>query len=168
MTVFSPSMVKQKSSGFGLIETVVGAAIISVVLFGLAEVGQFAFRTADESNLRLRAAFLAEEGIEAVKTMRDAGWAANIAPLNLNQDYYLQFLGNAWRLDALPQPLVDGLFDRRVVFREVERNASDDIVAGGGAADSSSRKVTVTVTANIRGRTISASIATYLTDLFDN
>lgn len=157
--------------GFGLIETVVGAAILSTVLLGLAQVGQLTFRLVSASNFRLRAAFLAEEGLEAARILRDSGWAANIGPKTPCTDYYLSFSSGAWQLTASPVPLVGSLFDRRVRFEAVTRNASQDISGtscSASGSDPDTRKVTATVQWMNRGQTSSITVSTYLTNLFNN
>ncbi len=151
-----------------MVETVIGAAVISLVLFSLAQVAQFSFRTVAGANFKLRSAFLAEEGIEAVRIIRDLGWAANIAPLASNSNYYLQFAGGVWTLTALSQPKVDGIFDRRVVFSAVNRDASDNIVSSGGVLDPDTKKVTVDVAYNNRGRVATTTVSIYITNFFNN
>lgn len=165
---WSKSKLKNNSRGFGLIEVIIGVAIMSAVLLSLSQIGQFVFRVVDESNYKLRGAFLAEEGIEAVRAIRDSGWSANIAPLALGTDYYLRFSGGDWVLDAVPQPKVDGTFDRRIIFRAVNRDASDNIVSAGGVLDPDTKKVTVNITWNNRGRESTAAVSTYITNLFKN
>lgn len=154
--------------GFGLIETVVGAAIVSVVLFGLAEVGQFTFRLTDEANFKIRASYLAEEGLEAARTMRDGGWSENIAPRALDTDYFFNFAGGQWQMGLAPVPPVDNVFGRRIRFSAVYRGAEDDIVSSGGALDPNAKKVTVDAWWSNRGRAATTTISTYLTNLFNN
>lgn len=156
------------AEGFGLIETLIGASIIGAVLLGLAAVGQHALRLVNESASRLQAAYLAEEGIEAARLARDAGWAAYIAPLLLNTDYGLAFANGWWRLEASSTPLVDGAFLRSVRFSEVRRDAADRIVESGGAVDPNARSVAVSVSWSNRGRIATTTIQTYLTNLFNN
>ncbi len=157
-----------QNPGFGLVETVVGAAILIVLMLGLAQVGQFAFRLVDESSLRIRAAFLVEEGIEVVRILRDTSFTSNIAPLALDTDHYLSFSGGTFLLGTAPVAPVDGIFDRRVRFSAVNRDTADDIVASGGTLDPNTKRVTVTVSWQNRGRTASTTISTYLTNLFSN
>lgn len=156
------------AEGFGLVETVIGSAIMGLVLLGLAQIGQFVLRTVDDANLKVRGAFLAEEGIEAARILRDTGWSVKISPVNTGQPYYLNFSGGVWVLEAAPQPPVDGVFNRQIVFSPVSRDASDNIVSVGGVDDPDSRKVSVTVSWTSRGRSASVSISTYLTNLFDS
>ena len=159
---------KPGNEGFGLIETLIGAAIISIILFSLSQIAQFALKTVDGANLKLRSAYLAEEGVEAVRVIRDTGWTEKISSLNLNKDYYPKFSSGTWTLDAIPQPLIDGTFDRRVVFSSVHRGAGDDIVPSGGVLDPNAKKVKVSVSWSNRGRMASTIISTYITNLFSN
>lgn len=154
--------------GFGLVETVVGTAILLVILLGLVQAGQYAFRLVNDANLKLRASFLAEEGIEAVRTLRDVSWSLNIAPVANGIDYYPAFSGGAWQISQTPVSLVDGIFDRRVSFSAVYRDANDAITASGGALDPDAKKVTVSVSWTNRGRTATTTISTYFTNLFNN
>lgn len=156
------------NGGFGLIETVVGTAILLVVLLGLVQAGQYAFRLVSDANMKIRASFLAEEGIEAMRLLRDAGWSANIAPVANGIDYYPAFSGGAWQISQTPASLVDGIFDRRVLFSAVYRDANDVIAASGGALDPDTKKVTVSVNWTNRGRGATTTISTYFTNLFNN
>lgn len=155
-------------TGFGLVETVVGAAILLTLMLGLGEVGRLAFRLVDDSNLKLRATFLTEEGIEALRILRDTSWSTNIAPITLDTNYYLTFSGGTFSLGTAAAPAVDGLFNRQIRFSAVSRDSNDDMVESGGTLDPNTKRVTVGVSWVNRGRTASTTISTYLTNLFNN
>lgn len=166
-----PHLRRRLRQGFGLIETVVGAAIIGVVLFGAAQIGQFVFRLVEESNFKLSAAFLAEEGLEVVRLLRDTSWATNIAPRSLCTDYYLVFSAGTWQLDLSAVPPVDGIFDRRIQFQAVHRDSSDVITTTNctlSGSDPNARKITVSLSWWNRGRQATTALSTYLTNLFNN
>lgn len=154
--------------GFGLPETVIAVGLVAFVLIGLAQAATLATRLVNAADLHTRAGFLAEEGIEAVRALRDTGWSVNIAPLDTTRDYAVVFSENAWRLVSAPQPAVDGRFDRRVRIANVYRDANDNIVPSGGTLDANTKQVTLTVSWSDRGRTASTTIATYLANLFSN
>ncbi len=156
--------------GFGLVETVIGAAIISIILIGLAEVGRFTFRLVDASNFKIRASFLTEEGIEAVRGLRDAGFTAYITPILLDTDYYLSFSSGSWNLATIPSPLVDSAFSRTVRFSAVCRDASDAIANCGTppVTDLNTKKVTVAVGWVDRGKAGTTTIETYITNFHAN
>lgn len=155
--------------GIALIEIIVGVAIIASSFLLLGNIGQLTIRLADVSTDRLQAVFLASEGIEALRTMRDRGWAANIALLGTSTTYYLMFNSaqSQWEATATPQA-IEAVFTRSFTLPAVERNASDDIVASGGTVDPDTRRIDMTVAWNNRGRQYSESISTYITDLFNN
>ncbi|MFY9461907.1 MAG: hypothetical protein WAP51_01760, partial [Candidatus Sungiibacteriota bacterium] len=115
-----------------------------------------------------QAAFLSEEGIEAVKGLRDADWDTKIASLTPDTDHWLVFSGDAWALTSTAQPFADKRFDRRVRISAVGRDSSDDIVGSGGAIDSGTKKITVSVAWFDRGATTTATLSTYITNLFNN
>lgn len=157
---------RRGTPGFGLIEVIVASAIFLVLLLGAAVAGRIAVATVRESNIRLRAAFLAEEGIEAVRSIRDRGWTTHIQPAMNDTIYYLTFDASAWQLTTTSPLLVDGIFERRVLFSAVQRDGTDDIVASGGVVDQQSRAVSVQVIwQNPRG-SASTSIDTYFTNLW--
>lgn len=151
-----------------MIEAVVGTALITMFLFGIAEVGKIASRVIDSASLRLQATFILEEGVEAVKGRRDSGWAANIASLTLDNDYWLNFSGGTWTLTSASQPFIDQRFDRSVRISAVRRNSSDDIADTGGTIDPDTKKITVSVAWSERGVTTTATLSTYITNLFGN
>ncbi|MDO8500144.1 MAG: hypothetical protein Q7S66_05860 [bacterium] len=152
--------------GFGLIEVVVGVAIMAGTFVALAGIARFSLSIIDNANFELRSAFLMSEGVEAVKIIRDQGWTSNIAPLANGTTYYLSYASGAWSITALPQPAIDDLFQRTVTFAQVRRDVSDNIVSSGGSIDSGTRQVTVQVTWQYLGRTYTYSIVTYITNLF--
>ena len=116
-----------------------------------------------EASDRVRAGFLLEEGFEAVKTIRDAGWAT-IQSLTLDQPYYLVFSGGAWQATTSLQT-IDAVFERSFTVRPVLRDASYNI-ASAGANDADARKIEFTISWNERARPITMTGVTYLTNLF--
>ncbi|MBI2639427.1 MAG: hypothetical protein HYW90_00845 [Candidatus Sungbacteria bacterium] len=154
--------------GFGLIEVVVGAALVTLFLFGIAEVGKLGSRLVDDAGERLQAAFIIEEGIDAVRGIRDSGWSNGILPLVADTDYWLFFEGTRWTHSTSSRPFIDGKFDRRLQLSQVQRDASDDIVLNGGTNDPNTRKVAVSVSWQERGATTTMSVSTYITNLFNN
>ena len=78
-----------KNKGSLLIEVLVASAIISTsVVASLGVLGTMA-KLQYRNTARIQASFLAEEGIEAVKTLRNASWNTNIKNLTLGTRYYL-------------------------------------------------------------------------------
>ncbi len=155
----------RENPGFGMIEIVVGVSIISFALFGLATVGQISIRLSEESSNNTRTAFLLEEGVEAVKIMRDTSWQ-NISALADGNDHYLNFNGTTWATTTA-DTFVDGLFERKFKLSGVNRDASSqEIVASGGVSDSGTKKLDVSVSWRSQTGTTTKTISTYITNLF--
>ncbi|HEY4506386.1 MAG TPA: hypothetical protein VJJ24_02995 [Candidatus Paceibacterota bacterium] len=153
----------KRNMGFGLIEIIVGATIISVSFFVLLGVTRNALVLSRETSRSIRAAFLMEEGLEAVRILRDRSWATEIASLTVDTEYNLYFNGTTWVSTTTPE-VIDGIFTRTFVVRNVNRDASDDI-AETGTLDPGTRKIEVDVAwTSARGNQKSESASTYLTN----
>ncbi len=153
-------------NGSGFVEIIVGLSIIAVVSFTVAKSYDYYLRFALSRQNDIQAAFLAEEGIEAVKFLRDISWTEKILPLSPNVSYGLLFDGATWQFTAAPSPIYN-IFYRTFVMEEVYRNSNDQI-SGTGVLDSGTRKLIVNVSyRNIFGTT-TKSISTYITNIFND
>lgn len=170
---------KTKKRGVFLIEVAVGAAVISVILLALGAIATLSLNIAKISAERLQAVFLVSETIEAVKSMRDAGWTAKIAPLDSGAAYYLVFLNNAYQATTTQPNLIDGKFNRYFTVKDVCRDSgNDDIVVDadndgdnceeGGVNDLKTKLLTGTVEWSYRGTGKTVNMKTFITDLFSN
>lgn len=162
----------ERQRGFGIIETVIASAIIGGSLWALASVFLLAGSAVALAGERTEAAFLLEEGVEAVRHLRDAGWDANIAPLTPGQDYYFSFNASSslWSIGTIPEPPIEGIFSRSVRVERVSRDANFDIEAAYNPAneDPETRKIAVKVRWERKGSAKTAALEAYLTDIFDN
>jgi hypothetical protein len=98
-----------------------------------------------------QALYLAEEGQELVRFIRDNDWT-NISSLSIGVDYYLDIQTSDITTTATPE--VIGRFTRSFSLEDVERDSDDDIVSSG-SVDSGSRYVTVSVEWGTPVRTVS-------------
>ncbi|OGZ35949.1 MAG: hypothetical protein A3I88_00655 [Candidatus Portnoybacteria bacterium RIFCSPLOWO2_12_FULL_39_9] len=155
---------RHQKSGFGALEIIVGAAIISISLFSLMAVSRLSLEMVFQSANRVKAGFLIEEGLEAVRTLRDGGWSAKIAPLSADTVYYLDFDGLNWQ-PTFTNVYIDGIFERSFIIEDVYRDTNDDIAAFG-FLDPGTKKVSVSVAWKERLGTTTKSISIYLTNLF--
>src|SRR3989344_3524920 len=108
-------------SGFVLIEALVASSILSVVL--AAGIGAFllSIRTSLGNTAEVQAAFLAEEGLEALRVLRDDGWSANIASQTASSTFYIVFDGSTW-VTTTSNTYTDGTFERSAVLFDVNRD----------------------------------------------
>ena len=160
-------MKMRHTKGIGLIEVVIGSAIILVGVLALIASYNTFVAYAFQNGRNIQAALLLEEGFEAVKFMRDSGWDTNIGALSPGTTYYLYFDGTKWTSTTTAQAYVDGVFLRTFTVSTVYRDAGNDI-AGSGTADSNTKKLTVDVAYRTSSGTTTRSVSTYLTNLFGN
>lgn len=157
-------------TGFGLVEIVIASAIISVSVFSLSAVSVLGSRLQSASLEKVRANFLAEEGLEAMRFLRDKSWDINLSSLSQDTNYYVNFSTSTlqWSINSTFISYVDSLFDRKVTVENVSRDSNDNIVLSGGTNDPDSKKIIVTVSWQERGATSTVQLGTFLSDIFNN
>lgn len=153
-------------AGISLVEVVIGTALILLSLVGLTGAYSFYLKAGLKNTDTLKAAFLLQEGVEAVTLLRDDAWS-NLSPLTPGVSYYLSWNGTTW-VATTAEALIDGAFRRTVILDDVYRRDSDkDIVASTSpdskAIDPNTKQVTVRVTAG----GVDQPLSTYLTNLFE-
>ena len=153
--------------GFALVEAVVASAIALVVITGIIGTFSYTYRAAINNRQSVQAAFVEEEGLEAVRVLRDNGWTTNIASQTPSATAYLAFTNGEWGLTTT-NTFIDEMFERKVVFSNVYRDTNKNIVASGGTLDPNIRLVTVSVSWSSRGATTTRSLSTYLANVFND
>ena len=155
--------------GFGILEIVIAVSIISATIFSLSFVFIVASKLETISLDKIRANFIAEEGLEAMRFLRDQSWAANLGALLDGPTYYLSFATttSVWSVGTNGSE-IDKLFLRKVTLENVYRNGSDDIISSGGTVDPDTKKINVSVEWLERGATTSISASAYLSNIFNN
>jgi type II secretory pathway pseudopilin PulG len=162
--------------GFTIVEVIIACSIITITVLSLMSVSSKGVELSGRALRQIQANTLLEEGVEAVKTIRDNNWDI-ISSLSLDTPYYLFYNinTNTWFFsDSLDTPTssiptypIDDIFSRQVVISEVNRNGDDDIDEDGSILDDGIRKVTVTVTYYSYSNYISKDLVFYLADIFN-
>jgi len=154
-------------AGFSLVEVLIACVIISLTTLALMSTASKGIELSNRALRQVQASMLIEEGVEAVKSIRDTNWET-ISSLNLDTNYYLFFdtNTNTWSLSTTPESLVDEIFTRTVILTAVNRDDNDDI-SPSGTIDTGIKRVNVTVSWPSKNDTISKNITFYLTDLFN-
>ncbi len=133
--------------GVSLIEVIIATAIIGGAIMYVAQsYGQFV-TTSTDNIARVQAAFLLDEGVEAVKTLRGEKWT-NVASTTSYIPYYLTWNSSKWAATTSVQ-VVDSTFYRT------------------GTLDAGTRKVTVSVSWRDRAATTTRSIIMYVFNIFN-
>lgn len=155
-------MKKNTQQGLGIIEIIV---VVAVILFGFTAILQL-FRLNIQSSMtsreNLQAHALLAEAIEAVRSVRDAGWI-NLSSLIPGVDYYPVISAGAWTLQTTNPGPIDG-FSRRVVLDQVRRDINSDIVTIGGTIDPDTLRVTAYIEWQSGGSAKTKNLVTYLTN----
>lgn len=155
--------VKKNKKGFSLVEILVVIAIIGLSMASLISLANFALVVQANLKQNLIATNLAIEAIEAVAAIKSDNWS-NASSLTLGAPYHPVKNGSPlkWSLSAGIE-VING-FSREVIFSQVARDSDDDIVASGGTPDPDSRKITVSVSWNERGKNYQVTLNSYLMD----
>lgn len=151
-----------------MVELLIASAIIAssfVAILGIyATLSALSLRSLP----KMQAAMIAEEGVEALRSMRDAGYTANIAGLSTSGTYYLVYSQATSRYSATTSTTVlDSKFYRTIQIANVYRDASYNI-ASSGTLDADTKRATVTVSWQDKNATSTYVLQSYLFNIFDN
>lgn len=163
-----------KNKGLGLVEILIVTAVLGVGLLAVISFLIYSRGVTFQVARTVEATSIAEEGIEAVRVMRDESWNTNIATLDAGTPatYYPIISGvnpdDKWTLTTTTQPLIENLYTRTIVVEQVGRDGADDIVSSGGTIDPNTKKVTSTVTWTENGRSKQVQLISYITNIWGN
>ncbi len=157
----------QTSSGFSLIEVIIGIAVVTVSVVSVVSTYNFFLRVAQKNVQTVKAEFLNEEGLEAVRSIRDTSWSDFVNNISTSTDYFLNFNTNMWEATST-NSYIDDMFERKFVLYDVYRDIGDNIVFSGGDMDLGTKRVEVTVSWSSLGATTTRSSEIILSNLFDN
>ncbi|PJE77099.1 hypothetical protein COV05_00620 [Candidatus Uhrbacteria bacterium CG10_big_fil_rev_8_21_14_0_10_48_16] len=127
--------------GFSLVEVILSTSIFVLLITAL--IGSYLY--GQESTMlagnRARATFLAEEGLEAVRNIRDADF------INISSGTYgLAISGNQWILSGSSD--VNGLFTRTLTITDIDSNRKD-VLSTVSWQQNASRSGSVTVATRV-------------------
>lgn len=81
--------IKNKSKGFGIVEVLIASVIIVMVIFALTAAGRNSLFSTEYMSQQAQATYLAQEGIETVRQIRDTKWLdGQNGNNNANWDYW--------------------------------------------------------------------------------
>lgn len=159
---------KKKTAGMSLIEVVIGSSIILTGILATINAYSTYIKFALQNENNLQAAYLLEEGYEAVGLLRDQGWTSNIASLSATTTYYLAWNASTtqWTATTAPQ-YVDGTFTRSFTVSPVNRDGNDRI-AQSGTDDPGTKRIDVSVVFYKEHATTTATSSGYIADIYGN
>lgn len=150
--------------GIGAVEIVIGSAIISLVLLSVSSAFNSSLKGSRAVAKKTQANFLAQEGIEAVRILRDNGWQ-NVSGLSDGENYYFAWSAGTWATTT-SNAFIDGTFERKFTVLNAYRDGNDNI-AQSGTLDPNTKKVTVSVSWREGLSTTTESISAYLINIFE-
>lgn len=148
---FSKNILYKKSRGFSVVEAILSIAIFAMIATSIVGTIFYAQQDTRYAGVKTRATVLAEEGLEAVQSIRDEDYAQLSTP----GTYGLSITANKWVLN-LGQPDSTGIpniFTRQIT---IENISLPDV--------GNSKKITSTVTWNYLSRNGTVSLVSYLTN----
>lgn len=154
---------KENYKGFMMVEIMIVASIMVIAFVVAIAVSQKSIQVGRQAVNVSQANFLLEEGAEAVRIVRDNAWTG-ISNLTLGSNYYPTFSGGTWTLSGTPNTV--GIFTRTVVVSSVNRNAGTGNIDPAGTLDSGTKLVTITVSWQDGGTTLTKTLSFYINDLF--
>lgn len=159
-----------KSRGIGLVEILIVTAVLGVGLLAVISFLIYSRGVTFQVARTTEATTLAEEGIEAVRVMRDESWNTNIATLDAATPatYYPVISSDKWTLTTTDPGPINNLYTRTIVVEQVGRDGADEILSSGGTIDPNTKKVTSTVTWTENGRNKQVQLVAYITNLLGN
>lgn len=163
--VRSSKLLRQTEAGFSLVEIIVASAIISLSLVSIIQIaGQSLVFSRQSTNVYVAGTSL-EEGVEAMRTIRDSGWG-NISSLTSGTNYYLIFNNttNTWALSNVATST--GVYTRTVTVAPAYRDTSYNLTTTPGTLDTNSKLVTVTVSWFESTGQITKKLSFYLSNIF--
>ncbi|MES2623479.1 MAG: hypothetical protein V4576_03685 [Patescibacteria group bacterium] len=157
----------QLHSGMSVVEIIIASAIISLSMISIAVVYGNFISLSTQNTAKVQAAFLLDEGVEAIKTMRGEKWT-NIASTTASTTYYFIWQTDKWRATTTPA-VIDKIFIRTFVVSPVYRDVStfNILPNTSGTLDPGTKKVDITVKWPEKGATSTRTTSMYIFNLYE-
>ncbi len=151
--------------GFGLIEILISATIVSIAFISFIVFILFARNSTYQAKRSTEALSSTEGALEVVRKLRDQSWTTNIVPLSTGTIYYPKIVSGNWTLTTA-NPTPGSYYTTTVVLSPVNRDGSFNIVTLG-TLDSNTKKVVVTTSWTDSGSK-NVKLTTYITNYKGN
>lgn len=162
---------RNNQRGFTLVEAVMAITVFALGIVSVASLGSIAKSTSDLGKDTVVASNYLQEGLEAMRSLRDASWSN----VGTDGNYRLVSQGAsypAWQLSSGTEAV--DKFTRTVQIASVSREdtdssgtitSGDKMVPNGGVFnDPDTKKITVTLTWKSGSRTVTKTLTEYLTN----
>ena len=152
--------------GISLVEVIIASSIIGLSMIYISNVYGNFVKLSLENTDKVQAVFILDEGVEAIKTMRNFAWST-VASSTPGVDYYLVWQNNRWQ-STTTKILVDNKFTRKYNVSNVYRDPITlNIVTSGGVLNTDSKVVNMDVSWSYKGSTTTKSTSFYMFNLYE-
>lgn len=155
----------QLQKGVTIVEVMIGLLILSIAMVFIFHTFTLFFTAQRLTVQNAQAVYLAEEGQEMMRYLRDDNWTT-FSGLAYDTARYLSIATSTIITNTTPE-VIEGLFTRTITIRRAYRNSNDDLVASttpGASVDVGSRLVEISVT---WGTTNGVKLYSLLTNIHD-
>jgi len=136
--------------GFGLLEAIIAVSILVIIASTATATTLHTLTANNFYNDYEKANFMAQEGLEAVRSIRNQAWSnldigSVSCPASINKG--VETVSNSWQFKSAPD--VFGKFSRTLTITNVCRDVSGNIDISSGTYDENTKKITSTVSWNL-------------------
>ncbi len=135
----------KNKNGFTIIEILIAISIFAIFSTGVFYLSLDTIERDSKTTLSSQALLYAQEGIEAVRNIRDTAYLSLT-----NGDHGLDLASGSWTFVPAPET-VDTSYARTITIEDVYRDINGDIASEGTIFDPETKKITAEVTWNHRG-----------------
>ena len=135
-----------QTKGVTIVEILVGVSLLALIVVFITHTLNLYFSTGTLLQEKTRASYLAYEGQEIMRYIRDEDWTV-VSALTLDTTHYFDVGAATMTTTATPE-LIDGTYTRSVIVHNTYRDANDDLVASttvGASIDTGGRIVVTKV-----------------------
>lgn len=154
--------------GMSLVEILVAVFIFMVILGVLITINNFYLSNSSKNIKLIKATYLTEEGMEAVRVIRDTSWN-QISSSTMGVPYYINFdiSSSTWKATTTANSIDS--YIRWFTLHDVRRdNNTKKIVESGGTVDPYSKKVNVYISWQDKGSTTTKSMSSYISNIISD
>lgn len=153
--------------GISIVEIVISAGIIAVCVTGIVGAIRIYLSVVHQNAREAQATMLLAETSEALQYLRDQSYQTHIADKDIETDYTLIWNGNTYEISTSTIELPYNM-TRTVLFEEVRRDSSDQIIESGGTVDENTRKALITIAWPYKEQTKTLSSEMLIHNLYEN
>ncbi len=152
--------------GITLVEVLIASSIIALSMIYITSVYGNLLKLSLENTDKVQAVFILDEGVEAVKTMRNFAWST-VASSTVGTTYYLTWQNSRWQSTTTPNT-IDSKFTRKFTVQNVYRDATTlNIVTSGGVLNHDTKLINMDVSWRYKGATPTKQTSFYIFNLYE-